>query len=119
MRTRDLQRKGHPMPSKVQAGSRVVSLRLRDNLLERLEYSLNGMNTDRPETSSHHHALRAALTGYVSLKNSTPAWRIRSGHDGPAASLTTPCETDEPWPPPHAGAMATRSASLRGSRARG
>jgi predicted transcriptional regulator len=60
--TRSRQRKECPMPSKEHEGSSIVSLRLSDDLLERLDRYLDWMETARREKSSRNHAIRAALT---------------------------------------------------------
>jgi hypothetical protein len=60
--TRSRQRKECPMPSKEHEGSSIVSLRLSDDLLERLDRYLDWMETARREKSSRNHAIRAALS---------------------------------------------------------
>src|SRR4029434_8806048 len=60
--TRSRQRKECPMPSKEHEGSSIVSLRLSDDLLERLDRYLDWMETARREKSSRNHAIREALT---------------------------------------------------------
>ena len=53
------------MPSKEHDGSSVVSLRLPDTLLERLDRSCDWMERHRGEKSSRHHAMRQALTQWL------------------------------------------------------
>ena len=53
------------MPSKEQDGSSVVSLRLADTLLDRLDRYLNWMETRRGETSSRNRIMRQALTQWL------------------------------------------------------
>lgn len=53
------------MPSKEHDGSSVVSLRLPDGLLERLDRYLDWMETLRGEKSSRNHAMRQALTQWL------------------------------------------------------
>ena len=50
------------MPSKEQDGSSVVSLRLSDTLLDRLDRYLDWMEFRRGEKSSRSHTMRQALT---------------------------------------------------------
>jgi hypothetical protein len=50
------------MPSKEQDGSSVVSLRLADTLLDRLDRYLDWMETRRGKTSSRNRIMRQALT---------------------------------------------------------
>jgi hypothetical protein len=53
------------MPSKEHDGSSVVSLRLPDVLLARLDRYLDWMETLRGEKSSRNHAMRQALTQWL------------------------------------------------------
>ena len=53
------------MPSKEHDSSSVVSLRLPDGLLERLDRSLDWIETLRGEKSSRNHAMRQALTQWL------------------------------------------------------
>ena len=53
------------MPSKEQDGSSVVSLRLADTLLDRLDRYLDWMETRRGETSSRNRIMRQALTQWL------------------------------------------------------
>jgi len=53
------------MPSKEHHTSSVVSLRLSDALLERLDRYLDWMEVHRAEKSSRNHAIRQALTQWL------------------------------------------------------
>ena len=53
------------MPSKEQDGSSVVSLRLSDTLLDRLDRYLDWMANRRGETSSRNRVMRQALTQWL------------------------------------------------------
>ena len=53
------------MPSKEHGGSSVVSLRLPDTLLERLDRYCDWMESHRGEPSSRNHAMRQALTQWL------------------------------------------------------
>lgn len=53
------------MPSKEQDGSSVVSLRLADTLLDRLDRYLDWMETRRGETLSRNRIMRQALTQWL------------------------------------------------------
>ncbi len=53
------------MPSKEHGGSRVVSLRLSDSLLDRLDRYLDWMEVHQHEKVSRNHALRLALTQWL------------------------------------------------------
>jgi len=53
------------MPSKEHSGSSVVSLRLPDTLLERLDRYCDWMESHRGESSSRNHAMRQALTQWL------------------------------------------------------
>jgi Arc/MetJ-type ribon-helix-helix transcriptional regulator len=53
------------MPSKEHDTSSIVSLRLSDALLERLDRYLDWMVVHRGETSSRNHAIRQALTQWL------------------------------------------------------
>jgi len=53
------------MPSKEHGGSSVVSLRLPDTLLERLDRYCDWMERHRGEPSSRNHAMRQALTQWL------------------------------------------------------
>ncbi len=53
------------MPSKEQDGSSVVSLRLADTLLDRLNRYLDWMETRRSETLSRNQSMRQALTQWL------------------------------------------------------
>jgi hypothetical protein len=53
------------MPSKEHGGSSVVSLRLRETLLERPDRDCDWMESHRGEQSSRHHAMRQALTQWL------------------------------------------------------
>jgi hypothetical protein len=53
------------MPSKEHHGSSIVSLRLPDTLLERLERYLDWLETHRREHSSRNHVLRHALAMWL------------------------------------------------------
>jgi hypothetical protein len=53
------------MPSKDQDGSRVISLRLADTLLDRLDRYLDWMETRRGETSSRNRIMRQALSQWL------------------------------------------------------
>ncbi len=53
------------MPSKEQSDSSIVSLRLPDPLLDRLDRYLDWMEHDKREKLSRNHALRQALTQWL------------------------------------------------------
>ncbi len=53
------------MPSKEQDGSSIISLRLSDPLLERLDRYLDWMAFHRREKSSRNHAMRQALIQWL------------------------------------------------------
>lgn len=53
------------MSSKAPDGSSVISLRLSDTLLERLNRYLDWMETHRGEKSSRNHVIRQALTQWL------------------------------------------------------
>jgi hypothetical protein len=53
------------MPSKEHHGSSVVSLRLPDPLLDRLDRYLDWMETHRRQKSSRNHAMRQALSEWL------------------------------------------------------
>lgn len=53
------------MPSKEQDGSSIVSLRLPDPLLDRLDRYLDWMETHRREKSSRNQAIRQALIQWI------------------------------------------------------
>jgi hypothetical protein len=53
------------MPSKEHDGSSVVSLRLPDPLLDRLDRYLDWMETHRRQKSSRNHAMRQALSEWL------------------------------------------------------
>jgi hypothetical protein len=56
------------MPSKEHDTSSVVSLRLPDALLERLDRYLDWMESHRAEKSSRNHAIRQALTQWLDMQ---------------------------------------------------
>ena len=56
------------MPSKEQNGSSVVSLRLSDTLLDRLDRYLDWMATRRGENSSRNRVMRQALTQWLNTQ---------------------------------------------------
>lgn len=53
------------MPSQEHGGSRVVSLRLFDSLLDRLDRYLDWMEVHQHEKGSRNHAIRLALTQWL------------------------------------------------------
>ena len=53
------------MPSKEQDGSSIISLRLSDPLLDRLDCYLDWMETHGREKSSRNHAMRQALIQWI------------------------------------------------------
>ena len=59
------QRKDNPMPSQEQGDSSIVSLRLADTLLDRLDRYLDWMETRRGEKSSRNRVMRQALTQWL------------------------------------------------------
>jgi Arc/MetJ-type ribon-helix-helix transcriptional regulator len=63
--TQAIDRKEHPMPSKEHERSSVVSIRLPDPLLERLDRYLDWMEVHRGEKSSRNHAIRQGLTQWL------------------------------------------------------
>jgi len=66
------------MPSKEHGGSSVVSLRLPDTLLERLDRYCDWMERHRGESSSRNHAMRQALTQWLDRQKSKAGWPIRT-----------------------------------------
>ncbi len=56
------------MPSKEHDTSSIVSLRLSDALLERLDRYLDWIESHRAEKSSRNHAIRQALTQWLDMQ---------------------------------------------------
>ena len=81
------------MPSKEHEGSSIVSLRLSDDLLERLDRYLDWMETARREKASRNHAIRAALSLWLDQQEQQAGMAVLTKPDETSVRPPTECDT--------------------------